>query len=66
MPKALAIELTLSAQIAAVAAKPAYAAALAKEAIDAAFIDGLKLKIAEANKLVASTGGATIDKSAST
>lgn len=62
----LAAELTLAGEVANTAEQPAYAALLVDEGIDAAFIAGLRAKIAEANALVADAGGKTSTKQATT
>jgi hypothetical protein len=63
---AQAAELTLAGELASTAAKPAYAATLADEEIDAAFITALRAKIAEAETLVAGAGDKTAAKKTTT
>ena len=61
-----AAELTLAGELAATAAKPAYAAKLADEGIDAPFLTNLGDKIAEAQSLLASAGGKKADRKSTT
>lgn len=61
-----AAEIILAGEIANIAEKPDYATLLATEGIDEAFIEDLRTKIEEANALVASAGGKTTDKKATT
>lgn len=60
--QALVDELSLAEQLIATGAKPAYAAKLADEEIDADFLTDLSAKIAEADALVGSTTGKKADK----
>lgn len=59
-------ELTLAGEVAGTAAKADYAADLAGEGIDAAFITGLRAKIREAGTFTASAGGKKADKESDT
>jgi hypothetical protein len=59
-------ELELAGQLAATAAKAAYAGLLAGEEIDAAFLTGLRARIAEANTLIGSANNNTAGKQATT
>ena len=61
-----AAELTLAGEVASTATKAAYAAALADEGIDAAFIADLRAKIAEAHSFTANAGGKKADKKSTT
>ena len=61
-----AAALLLAGEIAGTAEKPAYAAALATEGIDAAFVTDLCAKIAEANALAAAAEGRTADRKVAT
>jgi hypothetical protein len=60
--QAQAAELTLSRELAQVAAKPEYASALAAEDIGAAFIAGFLQKIGEGEALMSGAVGKTADK----
>lgn len=64
--KALSAELTLAGELAETAKKTDYAAALAAEEIDAAFIEGLEDLIDEANGFLTSAGGKTAEKQTTT
>jgi hypothetical protein len=64
--KALSAELTLAGELAETAKKTDYAAALAAEEIDAAFITGLLALIDEANGFLTSAGGKTAEKQTTT
>jgi hypothetical protein len=64
--KALSAELTLAGELAETAKKTDYAAALAAEEIDAAFITGLEDLIDEANAFLTSAGGKTAEKQTTT
>lgn len=64
--QALVEELTLAGQLATTAEKPEYAAALADEGIDAAFLTALRAAIAEADALVGGATGKSAGKKAVT
>jgi len=64
--QALAVELTLARELADTAAKTTYAAKLAEEEIDAAFLTAMNLEIGKAEALLASAGGKSAEKKTST
>ena len=64
--QALANEIALGGEVATTAAKTDYAAALAQEGIDAAFVTALQSLVAEATDLIASSGDWTNEKKTDT
>lgn len=66
LPKPLLKSIVDAAETAGTAAKEAYAAALAQEGIDAAYVAELTVRVDTANKLAAGAIGARSDKSTTT